>query len=363
MTTGLWLAIACASFAVVFFLMFRFYLLYCSYYAWTWCMPLACLSALLAFAFSLLTAWGYFAYIRQSKDHRSELSLCLAPRSALDSTEMASFHELPLESPSEIHGQVNDGALGTSGAAGAATLSPRSKQYLRQRYDTMDVVGHASSGLGQTFHRRLRRAEHIRRGWRSVDQLLRQTFKSGDEDDEEEMPYAPFLDWDQGACCGLQCCCASSVLAILFLLLGIAATLGDSYFYLQSVFDWKWGFALQEGYPYTAPVWMGEFGQNTRGRYWMHLLNYMSVRDVDFAYWTFNGLKLSSGFYDPAGHYQPYDTPTWEDETFGILQQDYHTIRHPWKLLDLRAVMTSPSGWVADDYPCDRAVLGNACGG
>merc|ERR1712183_352561 len=108
---------------------------------------------------------------------------------------------------------------------------------------------------------------------------------------------------------------------------------------------------------------MGEFGQNTRGRYWMHLMKYISVRDMDFAYWTFNGLKLMDGFKDADGQWKKYDEPKWEDETFGILNSDYHTLRHPWKLLDLQAVMASPAGYVADEYPCDRAVLGNACGG
>eukprot|EP00927_Polykrikos_kofoidii_P004485 TRINITY_DN11773_c0_g2_i1.p1 TRINITY_DN11773_c0_g2~~TRINITY_DN11773_c0_g2_i1.p1 ORF type:complete len:656 (-),score=79.85 TRINITY_DN11773_c0_g2_i1:263-2230(-) len=169
--------------------------------------------------------------------------------------------------------------------------------------------------------------------------------------------------WDKQACCGLQCCAASSILTVVFVVGSLAAAYGDSYAYLQWVYDWKWGFALQEGYPYTAPVWMGEFGVDTRGRYWMHLLKYLSNRDVDFAYWSLNGLKYSEGVFDAKGQWHEHPAPRWEDETYGLLNADYCTLRHPWKLLDLQAIMSSPAGWTADDYPCDRSVLGNACGG
>merc|ERR1719409_298927 len=84
---------------------------------------------------------------------------------------------------------------------------------------------------------------------------------------------------------------------------------GDSYTFLQSVFDWQWGFALQEGYDYTAPVWVGEFGTNTRGRYWMHLLSYMSTRDVDFAYWSLDGLKFTEIAHDAEGNWVHFDHP------------------------------------------------------
>lgn len=169
--------------------------------------------------------------------------------------------------------------------------------------------------------------------------------------------------WDAGHCLGMQLFIGSVILLFVLLGLAFAAALGDSYIYLQSLFDWTWGFALQDGYPYTAPVWMGEFGTNTRGRYWMHLLTYLSVRDVDFAYWSLDGLKFTKTAHDHSGNWVHFKDNRWLNETFGLLNSDYYTVRHPWKLLDLQAIMSSPAGWTADDYPCDRAVLGNACGG
>jgi len=171
------------------------------------------------------------------------------------------------------------------------------------------------------------------------------------------------VPWDRGLCCGLQLCCGSGLLTIVVAAICLYAHLADSYFYLQITFDHKWAFALDEGHPYTAPVWLGEFGQATRGRYWKHLMSYMATRDLDFAYWPLNGDKLSTGYFDKSGQWIDFDSPRWEDEAFGMLEGDYKTVRHPWKLLDLQAIMPSPAGWVPDSYPCDRRVLGNACGG
>merc|ERR1712187_1004290 len=123
----------------------------------------------------------------------------------------------------------------------------------------------------------------------------------------------------------LQCMFVFFILAIVFTVFAVGASLADSYFYLQWVYDSKWGFALQEGYPYTAPIWMGEFGQDTRGRYWMHLMRYLSARDVDFAYWVLDGKKLSMGQFDSVGTWRPYKEPEWQEETYGLLNSDYKT--------------------------------------
>merc|ERR1712050_263740 len=99
----------------------------------------------------------------------------------------------------------------------------------------------------------------------------------------------------------------------------------------------------EEHYPYTAPVWMGEFGVNVRSQYWLNFVRYLSIRDVDFAYWAVNGIKWSEGYIDATtGNFENYDFPRWENESYGLLMDDYKTIRHPWKLLDLQALMESP---------------------
>eukprot|EP00928_Gymnodinium_smaydae_P032547 TRINITY_DN23543_c0_g2_i1.p1 TRINITY_DN23543_c0_g2~~TRINITY_DN23543_c0_g2_i1.p1 ORF type:complete len:804 (-),score=117.86 TRINITY_DN23543_c0_g2_i1:144-2555(-) len=337
MTTGFWVAVANLVAAAVYLWMFSFYTLYCDYYAWTWCVPLICTHLGLAVCFAVLFAWGFFSYSHYSGECSNILGESLVTGDAVD--------------------------MELSNLEGFVGLSTQVSRTMRVTSFDVDEDAGPTTATAQATGLILgapvwKRADRIEPGWGSVPSAWRQIFG---EDRYREVVSTH--SWDRGVCAGMQCCCLSAVLCAVFIALAAAATAADSYYYLQSVFDQKWGFALQEGYPYTAPVWMGEFGQDTRGRYWKHLLSYMSKRDLDFAYWTFNGLKLSEGAFDGMGHWHPYARPAWEDESFGILNQDYYTIRQPWKIMDLLAVMGSPSGWVADDYPCDRAVLGNACGG
>lgn len=41
-----------------------------------------------------------------------------------------------------------------------------------------------------------------------------------------------------------------------------------------------------QGYSYTAPVWMGEFGQMLRGSYWLNMLSTFG-EDLLFFFWPF----------------------------------------------------------------------------
>merc|ERR1712178_437221 len=61
------------------------------------------------------------------------------------------------------------------------------------------------------------------------------------------------------------------------------------------------GFLLEEGQPYTAPVWVGEFGYGNEGVYWANFVKYLSDRDVDWAYWALNGKKYGEGYLS-TGH-------------------------------------------------------------
>merc|ERR1719145_155195 len=72
--------------------------------------------------------------------------------------------------------------------------------------------------------------------------------------------------------------------------------LWSSYAWERQFLDEWWGFILEEGQPYTAPVWMGEFGYANQGVYWRNFVRYLSDRDVDFAYWALNGKKYGEGF-------------------------------------------------------------------
>jgi hypothetical protein len=69
---------------------------------------------------------------------------------------------------------------------------------------------------------------------------------------------------------------------------------------MHAALDWRVGFVLEEGKPYTAPVWLSEFGLDVPSYHsekrqapdskWMKCLReYMETRDMDFSYWVLVG--------------------------------------------------------------------------
>merc|ERR1719259_1224488 len=88
-----------------------------------------------------------------------------------------------------------------------------------------------------------------------------------------------------------------------------------------------------------------------------------SERDVDWAYWVLNPEKPLTEKYVVGKGWVRFDHPRWVNETWGILESDWYTIRYPWKMLDLQRVMTSPSRWSPGGYPCNRDIYGSECGG
>jgi len=90
--------------------------------------------------------------------------------------------------------------------------------------------------------------------------------------------------------------------------------------------DSRWGFMINGQTPedQVAPIWLGEFGTDEDSLWWRHLTRYLHERDVDWAYWAINGEKHVG-----------------ESETYGILSEDFSTVRHPWKLRALQDLMNS----------------------
>lgn len=83
-------------------------------------------------------------------------------------------------------------------------------------------------------------------------------------------------------------------------------------------------YMLEEGHEYTAPVWVGEFGDNSQERYWNYLIRYLQDRPtIGWAYWSYNGYQL---------------TPE-DDESFGIMDASMTQVRDDWKLADLQTIM------------------------
>jgi len=51
----------------------------------------------------------------------------------------------------------------------------------------------------------------------------------------------------------------------------------------------------------------------------------------------------------------------WENETYGILERDYNTVREAWRLRDLQALAQSPSTWIPRDIACAGDYKGKKC--
>lgn len=114
-----------------------------------------------------------------------------------------------------------------------------------------------------------------------------------------------------------------------------------SYSAMQGELDACWGYLLQpagsaehgdasdvageeEASASVAPVWIGEFGTNSPDDWWDHFLAYIREREVDWSYWAVNGEKSRH-----------------EEETYGLLQADWKTVRHAWKLEALQQLSVS----------------------
>lgn len=75
-----------------------------------------------------------------------------------------------------------------------------------------------------------------------------------------------------------------------------------SYEALHEALGKQWGFLLTQGQPYTAPVWVGEFGTahtpegtgsdtDANGRWFGWFARYLREADIDWAYWALNGTQ------------------------------------------------------------------------
>ncbi len=87
----------------------------------------------------------------------------------------------------------------------------------------------------------------------------------------------------------------------------------------------NWAYLLYEN---IAPVWVGEFGITSRGdagdlNYWNHLMRYLQDSDADWGYWAIN----------------PRKPDAYDNETYGLLQDDWKTHHDDYRMIDLRKLM------------------------
>eukprot|EP00933_Yihiella_yeosuensis_P004573 TRINITY_DN10893_c3_g1_i1.p1 TRINITY_DN10893_c3_g1~~TRINITY_DN10893_c3_g1_i1.p1 ORF type:complete len:664 (+),score=54.61 TRINITY_DN10893_c3_g1_i1:62-2053(+) len=168
--------------------------------------------------------------------------------------------------------------------------------------------------------------------------------------------------WDRSLFVRLQGFLLCSILLLLFTSLFILINIVDTYAWNERWLDHMWGFALEEGQPFTAPVWMGEFGYLNHGSYWLTFMRYLASRDVDFAYWAINGEKWMEGFNGADGVYHSFPGGAkFVVELFGILGPDWQTVKKAWVMRDLQALMESPVRWMPTDIGCLTDFLGHFC--
>lgn len=89
---------------------------------------------------------------------------------------------------------------------------------------------------------------------------------------------------------------------------------------LYNILDHEFGFMLADHKPFTAPIWVSEFGVaynegSANYRNWFaYLVEYLLVHDLDFAYWPLNDQK-GDGSHD----------------SYALVSPDWSSLRNDWR--------------------------------
>jgi len=95
------------------------------------------------------------------------------------------------------------------------------------------------------------------------------------------------------------------------------------YPYFKTVMHNMQTFVADAGHAYSAPYWMGEFGSGGgNDDKWKMIVRFLNETDHDWAYWSIDGYKYPD-----------------QSEGYGLLNEDYKTIRHQWKVEQLQSIM------------------------
>ena len=96
-----------------------------------------------------------------------------------------------------------------------------------------------------------------------------------------------------------------------------------SYEQLASDLGSSWGFVIVQNQPYTAPMWVSEFGtcnvsvnciqgSAVEGAWFSNFIQYLAAGDIDWAYWPINGTMAR-------GEDREFGAPDW----FGVLDPSW----------------------------------------
>mmetsp|Transcript_79274 Transcript_79274/g.220394 ORF Transcript_79274/g.220394 Transcript_79274/m.220394 type:complete len:610 (-) Transcript_79274:80-1909(-) len=180
-------------------------------------------------------------------------------------------------------------------------------------------------------------------------------------DRQEEEPFRPRFEalrqWGRMHNFGVQGLCLCVTVACFSIWLHSKARYYVSPKSLTDELDTKWGYILEHRKPWTAPIWIGEFGTGARSTFWVKLIDYIANRNIDWAYWVLNPQKPERrSFMD--GKWVNY--PPGE-ETWSVFQADWESVKHVWLVDDLRVISEQPAAWPGLRQPCSRDVVGSEC--
>jgi endoglucanase len=117
-----------------------------------------------------------------------------------------------------------------------------------------------------------------------------------------------------------------------------------SYAQLKTDLGNQWGYILTQNQPYTAPVWVGEFGTchtsktcisntNGQGLWFEGIRQYLTDADIDWSYWPLDGTQAR-------GNSRIYGA----EDTYGVLDKTWTKPALPELLTALQAIQAATQG-------------------
>jgi len=104
-----------------------------------------------------------------------------------------------------------------------------------------------------------------------------------------------------------------------------------TYAAFKAALDSGWGYIVNQGQAYTAPLWVAEFGTNQTAPspvWWPWFQQYLTEGDLDWCIWAVNGTQGSG-----------YGRTFGAVETFGVLDLNWAAPASETFLIDLQALM------------------------
>jgi len=105
---------------------------------------------------------------------------------------------------------------------------------------------------------------------------------------------------------------------------------------LKTELEGRFGFVVNEGFGYTTPLWIGEFGiehSGTDNPWWQCFTEYLAEKDLDWAYWPLNGTQGPG-----------YGRTDGAEEGYGVLNVGWDGPASGVHLTELQALIAPTTG-------------------